>query len=245
MTLNQYLPWLLAVVAVGFASFYFFRKKHDDLPPRYTGPQPVSSEEGEHRTLSVYGDSITVLLDLSGLNASFLNRAVAGTNFMQWMLGQVPTLLPIPEQLQRDPSSVILSRYGMNDLLFGTPPDMFRQAVLQFIIGCRENGQVPVLSNLTKITTPFHDEKKDRALVERKYIYDDILKSMAAQFNVHFIDVDSVFFAGPGDLEDGLHPTKDGAYAERIRVFIATKIIELNILPGTVEEGEPVAAAAA
>jgi hypothetical protein len=247
MISNQHISWaFIGLAALIFAYLLLRKKKDDTLPARYVGPEPVSHEVAETRTLSVYGDSISVLLNLFGLHATAVtNYSRAGTNFKEWMLGQVDGLLPIAEQIQRDPSRAILSRYGMNDLLFATPPELFRQAVLQFIIACRENGAVPILSNLTQFTAPFPDAKKNKELLERRYIYDDILRSCAAQFNVHFIDIASVPFFGAGELEDGLHPIKNGAYAGRVQAFIEHKIHVLGILPEVLVEGEISVAAAA
>jgi len=246
MISNQHISWAFIGIALVVFAYLLLRKKKDEsLPARYVGPEPVSDEVAETRTLTVYGDSLSVLLNLWGLAGTAVsNRAVAGTSFRQWMFGQVDGLLPIAEQIQRDPSRAILSRYGMNDLLFGTPPELFRQAVLQFIIACRDNGAVPILSNLTHFTAPFPDHKKNQELLERRYVYDDILKSCAAQYNVHFIDVASVPFFGAVELEDGLHPFKNGAYAGRVQAFIEHKIHTLGILPKVLVEGEISIAAA-
>jgi hypothetical protein len=241
MNLDQYAAIACLVGFAVLAYFVFFKKARRAPPPRYAGLAPKSTEVAATKSLVVYGDSISTILDLSSIVNSFVNLAVPGTMLTQWRAGPIITpqfkLLPMVEEVSRTPGAAVLLRYGINDSNFNVEPADFRVAVIEFIQACRAAGKVPILSSLTQFTEPMKNadgtpnKKLNAQLRERRPVFSDILLITAAQHDVHFIDVESVPYYGDGDTPDGLHPVPGGAYALRIQDFILQKLVELKVFP--------------
>jgi len=227
MNSSYYVPAALAILAVLFI-YLFMRSKKDTgagqvipyLPP---GPAPQSDEKPSASSLAIFGDSITVPMDLSAAANEVVNRAIAGTTGSAWLLGPVVgpqfTIAKMEEELSKTTQRAALWRYGINDANFNLGLPLYQQAVETFVDVCRQNGIVPILSSLTQFSGT-------QAQAVNRLAYNATIYAVAVAKHVHFIDVASVPFL-PGDTPDNLHPGL--GYRERIVAYILSQFRVLRI----------------
>jgi hypothetical protein len=217
-----YVPYAVGALVVAAAVAYFL--KRNSFKP-YKGPEPVSNEKASAKSLSLYGDSISISSALQYLlpDVAFTNWAVAGSKLVDMVSNTPPgNLQSLGVQLRADASAVLLCRYGRNDAAFSTDPAIFRTLLQAFVSIARDTGKVPVLCSLAQEL--FTDRKAKRRWLE----INDTIKMVASTMGVHFIDLSAVPFV-PAELPDNVHP--NGPYSTRMDTFIQKFLIDKRIFP--------------
>ena len=205
MNLDQYLPWMVvvALAIIGGAAYYWTQHRLPFTP--YNGPMPQSNEKAVGKSLSLYGDSISVKSRLGDLMPYiwFKNWAVAGTCLTDLLspivVDNVELVRPFDQQLPDDSASVLLMRYGRNDAAFSRSLPIFKAMLTGFVLLARELGKVPVLCSLT------NENFTDRKAKLRWLAYNDTILTVAGTTGTHFIDLTAVPYVA-SELPDNVHP---------------------------------------
>lgn len=225
MDFTSLFPLAVAAVFLAAVIVLFRRKKSFRF---YTGPAPQSPETTTGRTVSLYGDSTSVLstLAMKWPFIAFVNHAVAGTHLTD-MIVEVPAnqLKALPEQIAGDPSAVLINHYGLNDAIHQRDVNLFRSMLVQFVLATREAGKLPVFVSLVQFSNWNGVAGKDAQ--KQRLIFNNVLYEIASRFYVHYIDLDQVPFDAKIDSPDGLHPSNE--YYERIDAFIVQYFADRRI----------------
>lgn len=228
MQFDPRLLWAgLAVLVILIAGLIYWKKNQPTFTP-YSGPMPQSNEKAVSKSLSGYGDSISVKSRLGELMPYiwFKNWAVAGTCLTDLLspivVNNVELVRPFEQQLPDDSASVVLMRYGRNDAAFSRSLPIFKAMLLGFVQLARELGKVPVLCSLT------NENFTDKKAKQRWLAYNNAILEVAGSQATHFIDITKVPFA-PYELPDNVHP--DDAYNARVDDAIVKYFTDNKIFP--------------
>lgn len=228
MNLSPHLPWLLVAATIIAILGFVYWKKHQQTFTPYAGPRPQSNEKAVSKSLSQYGDSISVPSRLGELMPYiwFKNWAVAGTCLTDLLnpivVNNVELVRPLEQQIPDDSASVLLMRYGRNDAAFSRSLPVFKAMLLGFVQLSREMGKVPVLCSLT------NENFTDKKAKQRWLAYNNTILEIAGTTGTHFIDLSVVPYASY-ELPDNVHP--DAAYNARLDTAIVKYFEDYKIFP--------------
>ncbi len=223
LALKPYLPFIAAAVLLVVLALYTLKKRNTSSFTPYSGPYPLSEEKAFSKSMSLYGDSISVPSTLGVLLPQiwFQNLAVAGSCLTD-LLSEKLLGKTFDNQIAEDYSAVQLLRYGCNDARMNRDFKIFSAMLAGFVMASRAAGKVPVLCSFT------NEVFKDKNHKERWLQYNDAIKATAGRLGVHFIDLTAIPYT-VAELPDGTHP--DAAYNARVDDAIAKFLIDKQIFP--------------
>lgn len=129
------------------------------------------------------------------------------------------------ELLAKDPSYTVILRLGLNDALNFQTRAQFKANMAKLVdiaVGYRKRV---ILTGLNRIFVV--NGKISQKQVELRDDFDKVIREVATEKNVAFIDVGSVSFNGNVDIFDDAHATPE--YNQRITDYIKERIYSLNI----------------